>query len=350
MTSHKIFTLSEFLHESGAKYRVFDMGRRIVPLTPDEFIGFEWAKKPYPYPFKQAALFGVIFWDPKKSDQHYVWFLNFPLDEQGLLKQAARDGFLKMLLERVGECMLAAENDQQIQGALQDSPYSFSPRQEKMAAFNAMATKNLGLPPSSHYDDALAYFSGEKPLNEWQSLAMQGVADVAMRLDEREETASLIETIPRLSDKMFTAFSSYLEHAQPAIGIVEELVQRVEKELQESDPNITRICACLRAASNSPATGLVDHMVMHVLKHDCSNNVEILATIVGRIWRVLTDETICQLFVERLAKNDAGQAAFSQLLADAMFIPGLRIHIMQALRSSGRSEQLSHAVGEMFGQ
>ena len=137
MTTHKIFTLSEFLHESGAKYRVFDMGRRVTQLTPDEFVSFEWAKTPYPYPFKQAALFGVIFWNPEKLDQHYVWFLNFPLDEQGLLKQVARDEFLKMLLERVGECMLAADNGQQIQGALKDSPYSFSPRQEKMAAFIA---------------------------------------------------------------------------------------------------------------------------------------------------------------------------------------------------------------------
>ncbi len=349
MTIHKIFTLSEFLHESGAKYRIFDMGRRITKLAPDEFVGFEWAKTPYPYPFKQAALFGVIFWDPKKSDQHYVWFLNFPLDEQGLLKQAARDAFLKMLLERVGECMLAAENGQQIQSALKDSPYTFSPREEKMAAFNAVATKSLGLPPSSHYNDALAYFTGDKPLNQWQSLAMQGVADVAMRLDEHQETLSLIETIPKLSDKVFTVLSSYLEHAQPATGIVEELVQRIEKELQESDPNIPRICACLRAASNSPAVGLIDHMVTHVLKHDCSNNIEILATIVGRIWRVLADEAICQLFVGRLATNNAGQAAFGQLLADAMFMPGLREHIMHALRSSKRSKSLSRAVGEMFG-
>lgn len=349
MTTKKIFTLSEFLHESGAKYRVFDMGRRVTPLTPDEFVGFEWAKVPYPYPFKQAALFGVIFWNSANPDQHYVWFLNLPLDEKGLLKQAARDDFLKMLLERVGECILAAENGQQMQNALKDSPYSFVPRQQKMAAFNAMATKSLGLPPSSHYSDALAYFTGEKPLDNWYSLAMQGVADVAMRLDEHEETLSLIETIPKLSDEVFTVLSSYLEHAEPATGIVEELVQRVEKELQEQDPDIPRICACLRAASNSPSVGLVDYMIVHVLKHECSNNIEILATIVGRIWRVLENDAICQQFVERLATNDAGQVAFSQLLADAMFMPRLRTYIMQALRSPERSKQLSHAAGKMFG-
>jgi hypothetical protein len=55
------------------------------------------------------------------------------------------------------------------------------------------------------------------------------------------------------------------------------------------------------------------------------------------------------LFAERLAQNDAGQVAFSQLLADGLFMPGLRPHIMKALRSPTRSETLSRAVGEMFG-
>ena len=49
MTTEKITTLSEFLHQSGAKYRVFDMGRRVVQLSPAEFVDFEWAKNPYPY-------------------------------------------------------------------------------------------------------------------------------------------------------------------------------------------------------------------------------------------------------------------------------------------------------------
>ncbi len=129
MTAHKITTLSEFLHQSGAKYRVFDMGRRVVKLSPDEFVSFEWAKKPYPYPIQKAALFGVIFWSPAIPDKHYVWFLKFPLDEQGLLIQAARDEFLVMLLDRVGECMLAAEDGNNIEGALKDSPYTFKPRE-----------------------------------------------------------------------------------------------------------------------------------------------------------------------------------------------------------------------------
>jgi len=349
MTAHKITTLSEFLHQSGAKYRVFDMGRRVVKLSPDEFVSFEWAKKPYPYPLQKMALFGVVFWNPVSPDKHYVWFLKFPLDEQGLLLQVARDEFLVMLLERVGECMLAAADGKNIEGALKDCPYTFSPREDKMAAFNAQATHSLASKPSKHYADALAYFTGQKDVSNWQSLGMQGVADVAIRLDESEETLGLIETIPKLSDEPFMVLSTFLEHAEPAAGIVEVLAQRIDMELQEKKPDIKRICACLRAASNSPAKGLVDQIVMHILKHQCSQNIEILATISGRIWRVLEQDHICQLFVEQLANNDAGQDGFSQLLADVMFMPGMRAHIMNALRSPSRSNKLSQAVGQMFG-
>ena len=349
MTSKKITTLSEFLHHSGAKYRVFDMGRRVAQLAPDEFVNFEGAKKPYPYPFQKMALFGVIFWNPAVPEEHYVWFLKLPLDEQGLLIQAARDEFLVMLLDRVGECMLATEEGNNIEGALKDSPYTFNPREDKMAAFNAQATKNLAIKPSQFYAEALAYYTGKKDLNEWQSLGMQGVADVAVRLDDYEETLGLIETIPKLADEPFLVLSTFLENSEPAAGIVEVLAQRVDMELQEKQPDIARLCACLRAASNSPARGLVDQMVMHTLKHRCSQNIEVLAVISGRIWRVLEQDHICQLFVEKLVENDAGYSGFSQLLADVMFMPGIRVHIMQVLRSPNRSDKLSRYVGRMFG-
>jgi len=349
MATNKITTLSEFFHHSGAKYRVFDMGRRVVKLSPDEFVGFEWAKKPYPYPLKKAALFGIVFWNPKLPENRYVWFLNFPLDEQGLLIQAARDEFLVMLLDRVGECMLAEEAGNNIEGALKDSPYTFKPREDRMAAFNAQVTKNLAVKASQYFDPAFAYFTGKEDFSNWQSLGMQGVADVAARLDDVEETLGLIEVIPSLPVEPFVMLCTFLENAQPSAGIVEHLAQRLTMELQEKEPDIQQICACLRASSNSPATGLVDLMVKHVLEHDCSRDIEILATISGRIWRVLEQDFICTLYVEQLANNNAGQEGFSQLLVDLMYMPGLRVHIMQALRSPERSRKLSKAVGKMFG-
>lgn len=349
MATHKITTLTEFFQESGAKYRIFDMGRRVTKLSPDEFSYFERAETPYPYPFQQAALFGVVFWDPSATDKHYVWFLKFPLDEQGLLLQAARDEFLVMLLDRVGECMLAAEDGKNIEGALKDSPYTFTPREDKMAVFNAQATKSLAKEPSQYYADALAYFTGQKDINAWQLLGFQGVADVAIRLESHEEILALANMLPLLPEQPFTALSQCLESVKLGTDLIEVLAQRLNVELQENEPNIAQVCACLRAVSNSPAKGLVDQMVMQVLLHQCSKNIEILAIISGRIWRILEQEDMCQLFTEQLANNDAGQSGFSQLLLDVMFVPRMRQHIMQALHSPQRSSMLSQAVEGMFG-
>lgn len=350
MSEHKITTLSEFLHHSGAKYRVFDLGRRVAKLSPDEFVNFEWAKTPYPYPFQRSALFGVIFWHPDAAHKHYVWFLKFPLDEQGLLIQSARDEFLVMLLERVGECMLAAADGQQIEGALKDSPYTFTPREDKMATFNAHATRSLSLQPSQFFKEAHAYFTGKRPMDSWDTLGMQGVADVAVRVDDHQETLGLIETLPKLPAEPFKVLSTFLESASPTTGIVEVLSQKVDVQLQEKQTDISLICACLRAVSNSPASGLVDSMVQRVLKHRCSRDVEVLATITGRCWRSLKQPHICKLYMEQLANNEAGgYPVFSQLLADLVFLPGMREPVMQALRDPKRSDKLGRFVGKMFG-
>jgi hypothetical protein len=53
--------------------------------------------------------------------------------------------------------------------------------------------------------------------------------------------------------------------------------------------------------------------------------------------------------MEQLAHNSAGYEAFSQLLADLVFVPGMREPVMQALRHPERSKKLSQFVGKMFG-
>ncbi len=323
--------------------------RRITKLSSEAFDQFERGHQPYPYPLQRHALFGVIFWDPQRPDNRYIWFLKLPLDEQGLLIPQARDAFLVMLLERVGESMLAAADGQTIEGALKDSPYTFTPREEKMAAFNALATYHLKLSPSQYFDTANQYFTGQTAADQWQTLAMQGVADVAVRLNESDELKGLIQSLPNLPDVPFQTLCNFLENAQPATGLLEQLSQLLFTELQKPQPNSANVMACLRAASNSQAQGLLADMVEQTLKHDCSRDIEILAVIGGRCWTVLKQPYLANLYCEQLALNNAGQPGFSQLLADLLYMPELREPLMQALRSKDRSNALAIAVGEMFG-
>ena len=348
MSENKISTLTEFLEQSGAKYRVFDLGRRVTKISVDEFSHFEHAQQPYPYPFQQKAFFGVIFWNPSLPDKQYVWFLSFPLDEQGLLVQAARDEFLVMLLDRVGECMLAAADGQRIEGALKDSPYAFKPREDKMAAFNAHATTALSLPASQYYPLAKDYFTGEIASDQWQQLGMQGVADFAIRLDKQQAT-SLAKQLAKLPAEPFGVLTTFLEHAEPSTEVVEAFIQIIDQQLQQDHVELAVLCGCLRAISNSKATGLVDQAIADVLASPVSQYIEVLAIISGRIWRVFQNQELCQQFVEKLAYNEAGINGFSHLLVDAMYIPDTRLPIMQAIRNPERSEQLAKFVGQMFG-
>lgn len=346
---NSITTLSAFLEHSGAEFRVFDVGRRVVKLDSETFVLFERGHLPYPYPLQRHALFGVIFWDPQRPDNRYVWFLKLPLDEQGLLIPQARDAFLVMLLERVGESMLTTAEDHKIEGALKDSPYTFTPREEKMAAFNALATYHLKLPASPYFETAYQYFTGQADIGNWQNLAMQGVADVSVRLKEPDEFKSLMRCLSKLPAVPFQTLCNFLENAQPATGLVEELSQLLSTELQKKQPNPAKVIACIRAASNTPEQELLAGILEQTLRHDCSRDIEVLAVIGGRCWVLLKQPHLADLYCQQLALNNAGQPGFSQLLADLLYLPGLREPIMQVLRSKERSQALSIAVGEMFG-
>jgi hypothetical protein len=220
-----------------------------------------------------------------------------------------------------------------------------------MAAFNAQASVSLAVKPSKYHEAALSYFTGQTAVEDWQRLGMQGVADVAIRLSDKQVISAVAKNMANVPEQPFITFSTFLEHAEPTIVLVESLSQKLEGLLQAEQINITLVSACLRAVSNSPATGLVDQMVMKVLNHqEVGQEIEVLATISGRLWRILEQAELCQLFVERLAENKAGYSGFSQVLADAIYMPGLRESIMTALRSPERSQALTLRVGELFGQ
>lgn len=347
MSEARITTLSDFLTHSGLAYQVFDLGRRVAPLSKELFHSIEQVEQPYPYPFQNAAFLAVVFWHPHRTDSQSVWFLQLPLDEQGLILQSARDEFLVMLLERVGESMLAQADGKKLDGAFKDSPYTFKPRDDKMAAFNAVSRYQLNLPASQFHANAVAYFTGELPLEDWPTLAMQGVADFAVRMSA-EQAKQLAPRFVDLPETPLNVLSQSLEHVRPQSELVESIVLVLDGEMAQSSPDQSLVIACLRALSNSDDDVLLNKVAAQVLTHPVSRNIEILAVFSGRMWPVLKQPEIIQQFTERLAENDAGQVGFSYLLADLMFIPGYREPVLQALRNPARSEKLSQAVGEMF--
>jgi len=330
-------TLCEFLQQSGAQVHVFDMGRRLVEIPTEQMLAIECQQAPYPQPFQRSAMLGVLFYYQNKagnSTEQQIWFLKFPLDEQGLLSLEARDDFLRRIIEQLAEQTLAkreAGKNPQAPAMVGDNPHGFTPRDDRMASFHAKVAKRLGQPPSRFYAHARDYFSGTPGFDQWNFVGLQGIADVAARLDEDNNLATIITAIPQLPATPLAALCSCLENEiiDPALGSV--LGIRLEHALQEGDA--ATVAAVLRGLSHGSDQTLLHKAIHSTLDSETGNNVEVLASIAGRAWQALAhSDTHHRAFLQRLALCEAGQGAFDNIMADLMFLPCLRRPLLNSLR------------------
>jgi hypothetical protein len=337
-------SITDLLRASGAALRIFDMGRRISKLSQEQFRRIEDSELPYPTPFQHLAWLALLIWNPKKRDENAVWFLRLPLDEQGLIAPAARDDLLNRLIQNV----LNSKNGQLDEDALKDNPYSFTPEQSRMAAFHALAAREMQSPASAHYERVQAWFSGQLPLDQWQTLAYQGLADFIMRLDQDSNARALEQRLPHMPDAVLETLCPLLEHVRPGHPLQTELGKLLQQALQASDSN--RVAALCRAISNIVDERLKQQYVLEVLHSPHALEPEVITVIATRCDSALMAPEVLQLFLERLIEGKAGQTGFSRILAELMFMPVHRALILQAFRNPERSEALAQAIGEMFGQ
>ncbi len=343
---NKIQTISEFLKSTDANFRIFDLGRRISKLSQDTFLKFEHTEIPYPLPLQQHAWIAVLIFNPKQTEQHLIWFLKLPLDEQGLLVQAARDDFLNRLAKTVGNQLLAKSEEQD---PLKDNPFSFTPDQEKMAAFHARATQILKQPPSSFYQPAREYFAGLRGFDQWDQLGLQGIADIVARLDERGNDSLISQAIAKLPTTPLEALCINLEHEQISHTLSQALADRVQIALDDENTTPNLLGTLIRALSQSHSEEIRQQATTSVLQSQHGTHIEVLAAIASRSWKDLTDPKLRKLFMENLASNSAGQDSFNLMVRDLVFIPGMRASIMESFRDPERSEELGIAIGGFFG-
>ncbi len=337
-------SLTELLRSTGAALRVFDMGRRISKMPLERFRLIEDSQLPYPTPFQHLAWLALLIWNPKKRDENAVWFLRLPLDEQGLVAPAARDDLLKRLIQNV----INSQNGQLDEDALKDNPYSFTPEQSRMAAFHALAAREMKAPASAHYERAQAWFKGQLPLDAWQSLAYQGLADFIVRLDQEDNTTALCQRLPEMPAAVLESLCPLLENMQPAGALQQPLLEQLQQALNTDNSN--RVAALCRALSNIPDEPAKQRWVLSVLASRHARQPEVITVIATRCESALLEPKVLSAFLEQLAQGEAGQTGFSRILAELMFMPVHRALILQAFRNPARSEALSQAIGEMFGQ
>ena len=329
-------SLLGMLEGSGLQVRAYDLGRRIARLDPVRLRAFEQAREPYPTPMQHKAWLALAHTSDATPDQPVIWFLRLDLDEQGLLVQAGRDYLLRRLLESAQARSTGADP----QAFLQDNPYAFKPREDRMALFHALLSVELGLPASRFYAHALDYFSGGPGWDQWGFVGYQGIADVACRHHDKPLTAAL----PRLPREPLIALCHCLESQPLGEPLSEALANRLRRALADEPADTPLIAALVRGLSFGREPVARGAAVDAVLGHPAAVDIEVLAAIAGRAWETLLDADRLRRFVDRLAANGRGQTAFEHGIRDLLSLPELAVPLRDTLRGA----RIGSAAREAF--
>jgi len=333
-------TLYQFLEQTGAQVRAYDIGRRVGCLDRGRFLAFEQATLAYPLPMQRKAWFALVQLPAATPATPVIWFLRLDLDEQGLLVQAERDYLLNRLLESAQ----AQTQGSDPQAFLQDNPYAFTPREDRMALFHALLSADLSLPPSRFYQHALEYFQGAPGWDQWSFVGYQGIADVACRHDDEPLTTA----IGHLPNQPLTALCHCLESRALSSALTGALTNRLQQALSEQPADIPLLAALVRGLSAGvESDASVAQTLQTTLEHPVGKNIEILAAISGRAWETLTEPKFLDSYLQRLVENDHGQTAFEHCISDLLSLPALADRVRRALRSPGQSPRVREAFAVM---
>ncbi|PSW12606.1 DUF3549 domain-containing protein [Photobacterium sanctipauli] len=328
MPMDKFHTLTQLLDNAGCQYKIFDLGRRVAEIDVEQFKAVEDNRQPYPWPLQQHANLSISFW--QENNPPWIWFLRLPLDERGLLKQAAVGDFIKYVIEAMGATLNTTPTEEE-QEKLAANPYTFKPNDDKMAIFHAQLRQQLSLPASQYYEHAQHFLTGELGWDKWQGVGLQGLADVCARMKQENNATLLRKSVNQLPLTPLYALLGCLEHCDLPENLSSRIAGRISDESAVEQADLFLVGALLRALSGADST-LLNKTLKQVLGQPELCHPEVLVAIAGRCWNGLADTETAGLFLQRLA--EAGdQTLFNQLFADLVMLPILRGIMLQVLHS-----------------
>ena len=336
----QINTISEFLLQAGTDYRVFDMARGIRILESQLFLDIENATEPAPYPRQQHAWFGILFFNKRMSSERYIWFVKLPLDEQGLVIGAARQQFLQIVVEALGQTLNKQNNPN---NQLPENPFTFVPSQQQLADFNSIGRVELDMPLSGHLGPVKQYLTSPEQ-HDWRVISLQGIADFTASLQQDKNKNLLLTQFLRLAPDMQYALCASLENHQ----IDEDISSLLINWYHQDTKNEKRLYSVLRGLCQSEAKPVVNVFISLVLNSTNGQTSASLMLIAARHWRCMKEPAILILYIEQLVicKDEA----FIGLYSDLVQIPEIRKPMLNVLRWPEKSSQLSQAIGQLFGQ
>jgi hypothetical protein len=336
----QINTISEFLLQAGTDYRVYDMARGIRPLASQLFLDIENATIPAPYPRQQHAWFGILFFNKQMSNERYIWFVTLPLDEKGLVIEAARQQFLQIVVEAMGQ-MLDKQNNANNQ--LPENPFTFVPNQQQLADFNSIGRIELDIPLSEHLESVDQDLTYPKR-HDWRTLPLQGIADFTASLQHQERKHLLLKQFSCLATDMQYALCASLENHQIDENISTLLIDWYHQDVKDEK----RLHSVLRGLCQSQAKTTVSTLIFSLLNSEKGLTSTVLMLIAARHWQYLKESATLTAYVELLAVCE--DELFIGLYSDLVQIPEIREAMLGVLRWPEKSTPLTQAIGQLFGQ
>lgn len=346
-----IDTISQLLHASNSQFRIYDIGRKIEKISKKTFEKIELNQQPYPFPSQGHACFAITFWQ-KNSPQPYFWLLKIPLDERGLLNQGARNHFIAIIIEALGNDLSQDANEHQ-EALLKNNPYLFTPAQYKLAALNSKVKFELKHKPSEHLTLFLAYLDDKSNWDNWQHIGIQGINDFVIRINEGNNSEKLIKALPHLPTEVLFPLCGALENETFSIALIEAIFNlfinktaKVKDCLNQDNALIQVQQHLLRSLASSCHHPNVQAFINKLLSQQ-EIPVDLLITLSGRCWPALSEtKTLVAYFEHLISCKDT--PLFNSIFKDLVAIPTVRPIVFQCMRSPERSSTLSQAIGQLF--
>ncbi|XPF94301.1 DUF3549 family protein [Colwellia sp. RE-S-Sl-9] len=336
-----ISSISELLALSGSQFRVYDVGRKIDKISKDTFNKIELNQLPYPYPTQSHACLAVVFWQ-KESTQPFLWFIKLPLDERGLLNQGARNHYIAIIIEALGNNITDTPSEKQ-EELLKNNPYHFTPAQYKLAALNSIINTKLKREMSEHYPLFTQYISGDLGWDNWQNIGVQGINDFAAKINETNNADKLAQAIEFLPEAVLTPLCIALENQKLPLVVIQAILNQLQ-QTHTSENTQHNLLRSLASSSKHPLVIQYLTAQLEEAKILSTNNIILFS---GRLWDVLEDTNTLLNLLEAIAKKD-DLPLFVEIFKDLIAIPSIRPQIFEVMRAPQRSEALSLAIGHIF--
>ncbi|WP_404402532.1 DUF3549 family protein [Idiomarina seosinensis] len=334
-----IATLGEFLQAGQADYQIYDLGRRLTCIDNQQFDAIERQQQPYPFPIRHQAQLAVIFHHRQQPSNDFLWFLQFPLDERGLLSTAARDHYLEFVLGALGH-ELTGELSEQQQQQLQQNPYLFTPNETQRAALHARIRVQYRQHPSQYFDQAVTYLQHQQ--TDWQQLGLQGIHDCAARLNNLPELAAAVaQGFEHYPGQLRQPLAVALEQQTVPARLRDQLLILLDSGVAELRRDALRALAS-HADNGRLQRWLKQQLTEQTLDADCAT------IIAARLWPALQDQEMIVLYLDLISQLP--EPLFDALFGDIIALPTIRPLLLSLIAQGQLSNNSLAALNRLRGQ